>query len=120
MFVGNGTEIGAQYVFNPLLEAFNALKDKLAVVYVPVNVTDQEKEKTYVEKMPKEWFKLPENSQALAYLQSIMKIKDPSEDALTIIVNGSGSKILNENASRIICKDKLKSFPWKEEDLAAE
>ena len=52
MFVGNGTGIGAQYVFDPLLEAFNALKDKLAVVYVPVNVTDQEKEKTYVEKMP--------------------------------------------------------------------
>ena len=52
MFVGNGTGIGSQYVFDPLLEAFNALKDKLAVVYVPVNVTDQEKEKTYVEKMP--------------------------------------------------------------------
>ena len=60
------------YVFNPLLEAFNALKDKLAVVYVPV----QEKEKTYVEIMPYECFKLPENSQALADFQSIMKIED--------------------------------------------
>ena len=48
----NGTGIGAQYIFDPLLEAFNALKDKLAVVYVPDNITDQEKEKTYVEKMP--------------------------------------------------------------------
>ena len=56
--------------------------------------------------MPCEWFKLPENSQALANLLSIVKIEDPSEDAFTIIVNGSGSKILNENASRIIYNDK--------------
>ena len=49
---------------------------------------------------------MPENSQALANLQSIIKIEDPSEDALTIIVNGSGSEIYNENASRIIYNDK--------------
>ena len=52
MFVGNGTGIGAYYVFEPLLEAFNALKDRLAVIYIPLNVTDQEKEKNYIEKMP--------------------------------------------------------------------
>lgn len=56
--------------------------------------------------MPQEWFKLPENSQALSDLQSIIKIEDPSEDALTIIVNGSGNEIYNENASRIIYNDK--------------
>ena len=49
---------------------------------------------------------MPENSQALSDLQSIMKIEDPSEDALTIIVNGSGNEIYNENASRIIYNDK--------------
>ena len=52
VFVRNGTGISAKYVFDPLLEAFNALKDKLAVIYVPLEVTDQEKEKTFVEKMP--------------------------------------------------------------------
>ena len=56
--------------------------------------------------MPQEWFKLPENSQALSDLQSIMKIEDPSEDALTIVLNGSGNEIYNENASRIIYNDK--------------
>ena len=49
---------------------------------------------------------MPENSQAIADLQSIMKIEDPSEDAFTIIVNGSGSEIYNENASNIIYNDK--------------
>ena len=49
---------------------------------------------------------MPANSQALADLQSIIKIEDPNEDALTIIVNGSGSEIYNDNASQIIYHDK--------------
>jgi len=50
------------------------LKDKLTVIYVPFNVTDHESEKIFVEKMPKEWFKLNENSQALADLKSSINV----------------------------------------------
>ena len=106
MFVGNGTGISGEHVFSALLEAFNALIDRLAAVYVPLNVTDQENEKNYVEKMPKEWFKLPENSQALADLKLCINVFDPNENPLTIVLNGSGTEIYNEEASRIIYKDK--------------
>ena len=52
--------------------------------------------------MPKEWFKLPENSQALADLKLFMNVFDPDENPLTIVLNGSGSEIYNDEASRII------------------
>lgn len=61
-------------------------------------MTDQETEKKFLEKMPSEWFKIPENSQVLTELKTAFAIEDP----LTIVVNGSGSVILNEDASRII------------------
>lgn len=52
MFVGCGTGISGEHVFGALLKTYNALKDKLAVVYVPSNVSDLEYEKEFVEKMP--------------------------------------------------------------------
>ena len=46
---------------------------------------------------------MPENSKDLADLKLCIKIEDPSEDALTIVINGwSGDEIYNENACRII------------------
>jgi hypothetical protein len=39
---------------------------------------------------------------------------------LTIIVNGSGTKIYNEEASRIIYENKEVGFPWSKEALEAE
>ena len=52
--------------------------------------------------MPQEWFKLPDNFQALADLKSNFNVPDPNENSLIILLNVKGTEIYNEDFSKFI------------------
>lgn len=123
ILIGNGSN-ATTYVMPKLASALATLTpERLAVIYVPHDVTDQEKESTFVKSMPSKeagWITLPPTvaERVITVLTMFNKGGELAEP-LTMVVSGDSTKIFNKEASRTVYRYKDRGFPWSVEALEA-
>jgi len=118
VFIGNGGN-DATHVMPKLKESFNALQGRLAVVYVPCNVTDSEAEAAFVGNMPAGWTKL--SIEAAASVLAAMSAVEPvdQDNPTTLVLTSDAKTMLAKDASRVVYRFKETAFPWTDAAIAA-
>lgn len=115
VFVGNGRS-QATYVSPKLAQAYAKLEDQLAVVYLPFDVEDAAAEAEFQAAMPAAWIKLTNTDSIIAGLASTI---GTLESPTVFIVSGDSTRLLAEDASRIIYENVDAGFPWSPAAVAA-
>jgi thiol-disulfide isomerase/thioredoxin len=116
IFVGNGSN-DAVYVMPKLAAAFKALEGRLAVVYLPCNVTNEAVEAKFVSSMPTaSGWTIVAPSVAATVLAAMADVDQ--DDVLTLVLSNDATRVLNKDASRVVYQYQQDGFPWSPEGLA--
>lgn len=103
-------------VSDKLVQCYENLSDRLAVIYISHNVTNQDEEDEFQSKMPSSWIKIKSSENIIIQSKGIFG----NIDVPTVyVMSGNCAELFSEDASSDIYYRQASGFPWSKEAVEA-